>query len=127
VRKTARKTAVRRVAVKRAVRKRAVRRVAVARAVRKSPSAAGALVRATVEKMPAPAQKAMAMAGTTITKTVAVVRERAAGTARQAEVVVGTAREMVGKQVDQAKDLASKVGGAVESAVNSVIPGEPQR
>ena len=64
-------------------------------------------------------------------RAVTVVRQTAAGTARQAGSMVSTAQTAVGQQtsnvMDQARDFVKKVGDSVGNVVEGVMPGDANK
>jgi hypothetical protein len=68
---------------------------------------------------------------TTVSKTVAAVKQTAVGTAKQAGTMVSTAQGVVGQQatnvMDQAKDFVKKVGDSVGNVVDSITPGDANK
>jgi len=77
--------------------------------------------------MPKAAKPAAKKAESTLSKTVAAVREKAAATATQAASMASSAGHTVqgvtSSAIGGAKDLAQKVGDVVGNAVDSVLPG----
>jgi hypothetical protein len=73
----------------------------------------------------------MGKAETAVSKTVAVVKQTAVGTAKQAGAMVSTAQGVVGQQatnvMDQAKDFVKKVGDSVGNVVDSITPGDANK